>query len=148
MDNKTISCVHENDLISRQQAIDALTEYGNGRAVFISVGEAVIRIEQLPSAQPAFDARDTQYNLPIGTDCISRQVAIDTILGQPPEPHYPSWYAEQIKELPPAQPEIIRCKDCRYYNSEEKECLDLLGHGRRWEEDDFCSYAERGEVTE
>ena len=39
------------DLISRAQAIDALTEYGNGRAVFISIGEAVIRIEQLPSAQ-------------------------------------------------------------------------------------------------
>lgn len=42
-----------------------------------------------------------------------------------------------------AQPDIVRCKDCRYYNAEEKECLDLLGHGRRWEEDDFCSYAER-----
>ena len=40
------------DLISRQAAIDRLTEYGNGRAVFISVGEAIIRIEQLPSAQP------------------------------------------------------------------------------------------------
>jgi hypothetical protein len=40
------------DLISRQAAIDALTEYGNGRAVFISVGEAIIRIEQLPPAQP------------------------------------------------------------------------------------------------
>ena len=40
------------DTISRQAAIDALTEYGNGRAVFISVGEAVIRIEQLPSAEP------------------------------------------------------------------------------------------------
>ena len=40
------------DAISRQKAIDALTEYGNGRAVFISVGEAVIRIEQLPSAEP------------------------------------------------------------------------------------------------
>ena len=44
--------------------------------------------------------------------------------------------------------EVVRCKDCRYYNSEEKECLDLFGHGRRWEEDDFCSYAERREVTE
>ena len=40
------------DLISRQAAIEALTEYGNGRAVFISVGEAVIRIEQLPPIQP------------------------------------------------------------------------------------------------
>ena len=40
------------DLIDRQAAIDALTEYGNGRAVFISVGEAVIRIENLPPAEP------------------------------------------------------------------------------------------------
>ena len=39
------------DLISRQAAIDRLTEYGNGRAVFISVGEAIIRIEQLPPVQ-------------------------------------------------------------------------------------------------
>lgn len=40
-----------NDLIGRQDAIDALTEYGNGRAVYISVEEAVRRIEQLPPAQ-------------------------------------------------------------------------------------------------
>lgn len=39
------------DMVSRQAAIDALTEYGNGRAVYISVEEAVRRIEQLPSAQ-------------------------------------------------------------------------------------------------
>ena len=38
-------------------------------------------------------------------DLISRQAAIDTIMGQSPEPHYPSWYAEQIKNLPSAQPE-------------------------------------------
>ena len=47
------------------------------------------------------------------SDTISRQAAIDTIMGQPPEPHYPSWYAAQIEKLPAAQPEIIRCKDCR-----------------------------------
>jgi hypothetical protein len=38
-------------------------------------------------------------------DLISRQAAMDAIMGQPPEPHYPSWYAEQIKALPSAQPE-------------------------------------------
>ena len=38
-------------------------------------------------------------------DLISRQAAIDAIMGQPPEPHYPSWYAAQIEKLPPAQPE-------------------------------------------
>ena len=38
-------------------------------------------------------------------DLISRQMAIDTIMGQPPEPHYPSWYAAQIEKLPAVQPE-------------------------------------------
>lgn len=38
-------------------------------------------------------------------DLISKQEAIDTIMGQPPEPHYPSWYAAQIEELSPVQPE-------------------------------------------
>ena len=38
-------------------------------------------------------------------DLISKQEAIDIIMGQPPEPHYPSWYAAQIEGLPPAQPE-------------------------------------------
>lgn len=36
-------------------------------------------------------------------DTISRRAALDMILGQPIELHYPSWYAEQIKALPPAQ---------------------------------------------
>ena len=36
-------------------------------------------VASMPSAQPTFDARDTQYNLPIGTDCISRQAAIDAL---------------------------------------------------------------------
>ncbi len=39
------------DTISRRAAIDALTEYGNGRVVYISVKEAFRRIKQLPSAQ-------------------------------------------------------------------------------------------------
>ena len=38
-------------------------------------------------------------------DTIGRQAVIDTIMGQPPEPHYPSWYAAQIEKLPSAQPE-------------------------------------------
>lgn len=50
---------------------------------------------------------------------IDRQAAIEKILGQPPEPHYPSWYAEQIKELPTAQLEIIRCKDCEWWEKQK-----------------------------
>ena len=39
-------------LIDADAAVESLTEYGNGRAVYIGVEEAVRRIEQLPSAQP------------------------------------------------------------------------------------------------
>ena len=79
------------DLISRQAASDALTEYGNGRAVFISVGEAVIRIENLPSAEP----------------------------------------------------EIIRCKDCNHWDG--VDTCDVID-APVWD-NDFCSMAERREVT-
>jgi len=39
-------------LIDADAAIESLTEYGNGRAVYIGVEEAVRRIEQLPPVQP------------------------------------------------------------------------------------------------
>ena len=39
------------------------------------------------------------------SDLISRQAALDAIMGQPPEPHYPSWYAAQIEKLPAVQPD-------------------------------------------
>jgi hypothetical protein len=35
-------------------------------------------------------------------DYISREAAIAEIMGQPPDAHYPSWYAEQIRKLPAA----------------------------------------------
>lgn len=42
-------------------------------------------------------------------------------------------------ELPSAQPEIIRCKDCKYYDPND-HCF-LQGA----EPDDYCSFAERRE---
>jgi len=75
-------------------------------------------------------------------DYISRQAAIDTIMGQPPEPHYPSWYAAQIEKLPAVQPEIIRCKDCkhRYLDGMIWNCPFGLSGG----EDFFCAYGAIG----
>ena len=43
----------------------------------------------------------------IDMELIGKQIAIETILGQPPELHYPSWYAAQIEKLPPAPPEYL-----------------------------------------
>ena len=48
-----------------------------------------------------------------------------------------------IKELPPVQLEIIRCKECKWYNDRERTCNDLMGFGRYWKPDDFCSYGRR-----
>ena len=43
-----------------------------------------------------------------------------------------------IESLPSAQPEIIRCKDCKHFNDGDCEELPKLVS-----EDDFCSFAER-----
>lgn len=89
-----------------------------------------VNIEELISKRQAIDASIEAVNSWNKSCSIGQQKRIENY----------------IKQLPSAQP-IIRCKDCRYYNSEEKECLDLLGYGRRWEEDDFCSYGAKMEVT-
>ena len=44
-------------------------------------------------------------------------------------------------EIPSAQPEIIRCKDCRHYNA-GFECL-IEGYGIERNKDWFCGDAER-----
>lgn len=52
---------------------------------------------------------------------------------------------EMIKELPSAQPEIIRCKDCIYRDPEDKKCD--CGHAILWnlprDDDWFCADAKR-----
>ena len=49
-------------------------------------------------------------------------------------------HIKMIEDLPSAQPEIIRCKDCRHYPSEHADC-PMIGWARN--ENDFCSKAER-----
>ena len=39
-------------------------------------------------------------------DAVSRQQVIDTIMGEPSETYYPCYFAEMIRELPAAQPEL------------------------------------------
>ena len=74
-------------------------------------------------------------------ELIGKQIAIETILGQPPELHYPSWYARQIEDLPPAQPEIIRCRNCKFASGDSRICMKF-GHSPIGELD-FCAWAER-----
>jgi len=39
---------------------------------------------------------------------INKNDAIDLIMSEPTDVHYPSWYAEILKNMPPAQSEPIR----------------------------------------
>ena len=55
-----------------------------------------------------------------------------------------------IDEQPTIHPEIVRCKDCKY--AEYIDDVQTLwctecGQGRTVAPNDFCSYAERREVT-
>lgn len=36
------------------------------------------------------------------TDYISREAAISEIMSEPTDAHYPSWYAEKLKQIPAA----------------------------------------------
>lgn len=81
------------------------------------------------------------------TDLISREVAIEAVkTALLSWSSMPQWRDDKIidvlAELPSSQPEIIRCKDCKYLFKDNKCPL------RTWWthlENDFCSYGERQE---
>lgn len=39
--------------------------------------------------------------------------------------------------------EVIRCKDCKWWNSDEETCSE---NGSLWRASDFCSWAERKKI--
>lgn len=41
--------------------------------------------------------------------------------------------------------ELVRCKDCINWWSEERQCKDEMGFARHWNADDYCSYGKRRE---
>ena len=61
-------------------------------------------------------------------DLISRQAAIDAVnrlsLGEADAVRLSMRIADYLNRMPPAQPEIIRCKDCRFFHPRS-----VYGHG-------------------
>ena len=84
------------------------------------------------SAQPNLQPTCNQ----LATDTINRQAAIDCVT------YDVEHTIECLKALPPAQPEIIRCKDCkyRYLDGMIWNCPFGLSGG----EDFFCAYGAIG----
>lgn len=91
-------------------------------------------------------------------DTISRKAAIDEIdewikafleNGHKESAADASLIQDGIIQLPSAQPEMVRCKDCKYQRKGQNECeaWNLCGY-RPWQytpitDEHFCSYAER-----
>lgn len=82
-------------------------------------------------------------------DYISRQAAIDVAFDIfPDDEYFREQFVKGIEELPPAQPEIIRCKDCEYGEQDEIGRWYCRGLGCQMGDDDgngFCSGAEKRE---
>ena len=84
-------------------------------------------------------------------DLISRKQAIDALekwlhgLFGITEADGTATIFKTIRQLPPIQPEIVRCKDCKHRDPEDKKCD--CGHDIVWnlprQDDWFCADAER-----
>ena len=82
------------------------------------------------------------------SDTISRQAAIDAIERNAYRHTYIDQIVDIIKGLPSAQPEIVRCKDCKYWNPNNRECEGIgnwFGLIDAWSENGFCYKGERVE---
>lgn len=81
-------------------------------------------------------------------DYIRREDALSAILAEPPDAHYPAWYASALMALPAADvAEVVYCKDCKYVIfTEHRDYLRCTKHvAFSFRPNDFCSYGERRE---
>lgn len=78
---------------------------------------------------------------------IEREAAIEAIMSDPPDAHYPSWYIDRIKTLSAADVvEVVRCNDCLHQTERygHMECIHGVSYRNTWNKPDFfCSYGER-----
>jgi hypothetical protein len=149
-------------LIRRQDAIDAV-KFGitYAKAINKSTGEvkelfkegnkalneAVERLKELPSAEPETASngsitcvKSEKMHVRTTDGLISRQDVLHELDGCDYElKDWQRWKLKtMVRDIPSAEPEIIQCKDCKYWISDGCKEVGCM-------EDDFCSYAERGE---
>jgi len=109
-------------------------------------------IEDAPTIEPSPNCSE----LPKSSDCISRQAAIDAFgLSEKTRKYggdhsgYDTRMLYEIQDvlegLPPADPDIIRCKDCKHYNGEDRDiCCPLADYAQsKCGADWFCADGKR-----
>ena len=74
------------------------------------------------------------------SDLISRQAAIEKISETIWDTAVANDVKTILKELPSAQPDIIRCRNCKYYW--DRFCTAHDAPGDYLTPDDFCSWAQ------
>lgn len=129
------------DLIERQTAIDAHCELcpDKGKCNHVDLCPDVEVFYLLQSVQPEPRNKNNAEVISILSDMRSRYNCFD-----PEDEEYYRGLSEAIKALS-AQPEIIRCKDCKYSDENWRRvsvrwlpCMDMRT-GSNW----FCGSAER-----
>ncbi len=74
------------------------------------------------------------------TEYIKREAAIEAIMSDPPDAHYPSWYIDRIKTLSAADVvKVVRCCNCEFHDHDGTS--GYCNYWRRWSNmSDFCSH--------
>ena len=79
------------------------------------------------------------------SDLIDRQAAIDLLKQMRKDGDMIPWEGKdvfaRIRKLPPAQPDIIRCRNCKFASGDSRICMKF-DHSPIGELD-FCAWAER-----
>ena len=120
----TISRLAVIQIIEKMRArIGHNLERSVGRAMIEILDEVGEDVEKLPSALGTNLAE-------VGTDCISRQAAIDAL-------DCINGVEEVLRSIPSAQPEIIRCRECKFASGDSRICMKF-DHSPIGELD-FCS---------
>ena len=151
------------DLISRQALMKEFSDFvrASNNSDFAQTptwNDAVSLVGSMPSVQPT---QPNASNALKTLDCIDRQEAIDALAKFVPyaicdasTESYTNGLTDAynlICQLPAVQPqpEIIRCKDCKYwrehkYAKETKRYIPFCGFNAiNTKADDYCSFAER-----
>ena len=85
----------------------------------------------------------------VGTDCISRQAAIDELVKMlgycfQADEELVDAVVTTINELPPSEPDIIYCKDCKHFDPIYTDGTGVCGHwNAKTKTNAYCAYAER-----